>query len=63
MHFSTFEIPEMGEGTIYDLVLFTATGRLAHVERQGTAVKSYALLVDQCHSQALTGVRSFLAEA
>lgn len=63
MHFSTFEIPETGEGTIDDLVLFSTTGRLAHVERQWTAVKSYALLVDQCHCQALTGVRSFVAGA
>ena len=53
----------MGEGTIDDLVLFSTTGKLAHVERQWTAVKRYSLLVDQCHSQALTGVRSFLAEA
>ena len=63
MHFSTFEIPEVGEGTIDDLVLFSVHGELAHVERQWTAIKKYALLVDQCHSQALKGVRSFLADA
>jgi hypothetical protein len=63
MHFSTFEIPEVGEGTIDDLVLFSTHGRLAHIERRWTAVKNYALLVDQCHSQALAGTRTFPANA
>lgn len=49
--------------TIDHLVLFGVTGELAHVERHWTALKKYALLVDQCHSQALAGVRSFLADA
>jgi hypothetical protein len=62
MHFSTFKIPDIGEGTIDELVLFSESGKLADVERKWTAVKKYALLVDQSHSTAVAGVRAALSE-
>lgn len=62
MHILPFNEPGMGEWTIDDLVLFSETGKLADIERKWTAVKKYALLVDRSHSDALNGVRSFLAE-
>ena len=63
MHFSTISIPDTpGEFTIDFLTLFAETGKLVDIERKWTAVKKYALLVDRCHSEALTGVRSFLGQ-
>lgn len=62
MHFSTFTIGDSTNATIDDMILFSETGKLADVERKWTAVKKYALLVDQSHSDTLKAVKAFLTE-